>query len=71
MRNIITEVLGWYGVVAIVGAYALLSLGILSSNSLLFQELNLTGAIGIVIDALDDKNAQPTILNIIWLSLQL
>jgi hypothetical protein len=66
MRNIITETLGWYGVVAVVGAYALLSLGILSSTSLTFQILNLTGAIGIVVDAIDDKNTQPAVLNIIW-----
>lgn len=66
MREKITEALGWYGVVAVVGAYALLSLNILSSNSLLFQTLNLTGAIGIVIDAIEDKNAQPAVLNIIW-----
>jgi hypothetical protein len=26
----------------------------------------LTGAIGIVIDALDDKNYQPVVLNAIW-----
>jgi len=66
MREKITEALGWYGVVAVVGAYALLSLDILNSNSLLFQGLNLTGAIGIIIDALEDKNAQPVVLNIIW-----
>lgn len=66
MREKITEILGWYGVIAVVGAYALLSLEIVSSNSLLFQGLNLTGAIGIVIDALEDKNTQPAVLNIIW-----
>jgi hypothetical protein len=66
MRERITEALGWYGVVAVVGAYALLSLGILSSGSLTFQILNLTGAIGIVVDAIDDKNTQPAVLNIIW-----
>ena len=66
MRERITEILGWYGVVAVVGAYALLSLNILSSNSLIFQGLNLTGAIGIVIDAVEDKNTQPAVLNIIW-----
>jgi cephalosporin-C deacetylase-like acetyl esterase len=66
MKNKITEVLGWYGVAAIVGAYALLSLNFLNSDSLVFQGLNLTGAIGIVIDALDDKNTQPAVLNIIW-----
>ncbi|MEI8123886.1 MAG: transporter [bacterium] len=64
--NWVTEALGWYGVVAVVLAYALLSFKILSSDSLLFQGLNLTGSIGIVIDALDDKNTQPAVLNIIW-----
>jgi len=66
MKNRITEILGWYGVVAVVGAYALLSLDILSSTSFLFQGLNLTGAIGIIVDAIDDKNTQPAVLNIIW-----
>lgn len=71
MRNIITETFGWYGVVAIVGAYALLSFGIITSDSLLYQGLNLTGAIGIVVDALDDKNTQPAVLNIIWATIAL
>jgi len=66
MKNKITEVLGWYGVIAIIGAYALLSFNIITSSSLWYQVLNLTGAIGIVIDALDDKNTQPAVLNIIW-----
>jgi hypothetical protein len=66
MKNKITEFLGWYGVVAIVGAYALISLNIITSNSLWYQGLNLTGAVGIVVDALDDKNTQPAVLNIIW-----
>ncbi|MFA7252317.1 MAG: transporter [Candidatus Paceibacterota bacterium] len=66
MKNKITEVLGWYGVVAIVGAYALLSFNIIGSDSLWYQGLNLTGAIGVVVDALDDKNTQPAVLNIIW-----
>lgn len=66
MREKITETLGWYGVVAVVSAYALLSLDILSSKDLSFQILNLTGAIGIIIDALEDKNTQPAVLNIIW-----
>ncbi len=66
MKNKITEILGWYGVVAVIGAYALLSFNIVESNSLIFQILNLTGAVGIVVDALDDKNIQPAVLNIIW-----
>lgn len=62
----ITEACGWYGVVAIIAAYGLLSFGVLESHGLTYQLLNLTGGIGIVIDAIADKNTQPAVLNTIW-----
>jgi hypothetical protein len=62
----LAEMCGWYGVVALLGAYALLSFNILGSEDILFQILNTTGAIGIVIDALHQKNWQPAVLNIVW-----
>lgn len=71
MKNKITEFLGWYGVVAIVGAYALLSFGKIDSGSTIYQVLNLTGAIGVVIDAVDDRNIQPAVLNLIWAGIAL
>ena len=66
MLEFITEACSWYGVVAILGAYALLSFGILDSQHLTYQLLNLSGGIGIVIDAVADKNTQPAVLNTIW-----
>lgn len=66
MKNKITEVLGWYGITAIMIAYLLNSFEIMNNTSLWYQILNLTGAIGITADALDDKNTQPAVLNIIW-----
>ena len=66
MKNTLTEIAGWYGVVAIVSAYALSSLGFLAVQDTTYQVLNRTGAIGVVLDALDDKNYQPAVLNIIW-----
>ncbi|MEY4440499.1 MAG: echA1 protein [Candidatus Parcubacteria bacterium] len=61
-----TESLGWYGVIAILSAYGLVSFSILQPTSLIYQILNGTGALGIVIDSIPDKNYQPIILNIIW-----
>ena len=66
MKRQIAELLGWYGVIAILGAYASLNFGLLSVNNLLYQFLNLSGAIGIVIDALRQKNYQPAVLNVVW-----
>ena len=66
MKKYIEEVIGWYGTVAIVAAYAMSSFGILPSNSLIYQILNGTGALGIVYISLKKKAYQPGVLNIIW-----
>jgi len=52
--------------IAIVLAYALVSFSFLSVNSIWYQILNGTGAIGIVVVSLYKKAYQPGILNIIW-----
>ena len=66
MNSQVSEIVGWYGTVAIVGAYGLSSFNIISSQSFLYQLLNVTGAIGIAIISLRKKTYQPAVLNIIW-----
>lgn len=66
MKTKLIEAFGWYGVAAIVGAYALVSFEIVSINNFWYQFLNFTGAIGIIVDALNQRNWQPAVLNIIW-----
>lgn len=66
MKKNLIEILGWYGTIAIVLAYALVSFSVLSSDSIWFQLLNGTGAVGIVVISLSKKAYQPGILNIIW-----
>lgn len=66
MKAKLTEILGWYGTIAIIGAYALTSFNIVSPQSYLYQFLNITGAIGIVMVSLKRKAYQPAVLNIIW-----
>lgn len=65
MKKII-EILGWYGTVAIVLAYALVSFSIIASTGLAYQILNLTGALGIVADTFYKRDYQPGVLNVIW-----
>lgn len=60
------ELLGWYGVGAILLAYALVSFSVLSSTGIWYQVLNGTGALGIVLGSLDNKDYQPMVLNVIW-----
>lgn len=62
----VVNTLGWYGVLAILAAYALLSFKVIDADSLPYQLLNLTGAIGIMIVAATKKDTQPVVLNVVW-----
>lgn len=64
--NIWVGISGWYGVVAVVGAYALVSFGLLSAESVLYQALNITGSLGIVAVAVSKKDTQSAVLNVVW-----
>lgn len=66
MKKFLIEAIGWYGAVAIVGAYALNSFGILAATDIGYQALNATGALGIVIHSFSKKDYQPGVLNLIW-----
>jgi len=59
------EVIGWYGTVAILSAYGLISFHLIDPG-LIFQLLSFTGAIGIAIEAFN-KDAKPAgWLNVIY-----
>ncbi len=66
MKRLLAEIIGWYGVVAILLAYALVSFNIIASNDIIYQLLNFTGAFGIAVISLIKKAYQPAVLNITW-----
>ena len=65
-KNIVDEIIGWYGTVAIVLAYALVSNSLVSPTNYIYQLLNLTGAFGIIWISYKKKVYQSISLNIIW-----
>jgi len=71
MKSLIPNILGWYGAVAILIAFALISFNIINSNSLTYQLLNLTGSIGIVVNASRKKDFPVIGLNICWVLIAL
>lgn len=66
MKNKTISFVGWYGVLAILLAYGLVTFNIVEARSYIYQLLNLTGALGIVIEATTKKDIQPAVLNIVW-----
>ena len=65
-KIIATEWVGWYGITAILLAYALVSLQIILVESYGFQLLNLTGAIALIIISSARHIKQLMVLNSIW-----
>jgi hypothetical protein len=61
------ELVGWYGVIAILIAYIGNMLGWMDVQHWLYLVLNITGSIGILIDAAQQKNWQPVVLNLVWM----
>lgn len=60
------EIIGWAGAVMVLGAYALLSMKIISSNSYLYHVINVIGA-GMLAYYTYSKDAIPSaLLNITW-----
>jgi len=66
VKTILAEAVGWYGAVAIVAAYALVSFGVMTADSVGYQLLNFTGAIGVIVISLVKGAKQPAVLNIFW-----
>jgi hypothetical protein len=66
MKKTLIEILGWYGAIAILTAYALLSFRVFDASTLWYQVLNATGSLGILIEAWSKKDIQPATLNLVW-----
>jgi len=63
-KQIIDELIGWYGTIAIIGAFTFVSFEILAPTSLLFQCLNITGALGLAYISFRRNAYQPCIINL-------
>ncbi|MBL8749026.1 MAG: hypothetical protein JNK78_07695 [Planctomycetes bacterium] len=60
------EVAGWYGMLAILAAYALNSFEVLRNTDVSFQLLNLTGALGVAWVCFRRRTWQAFWLEAIW-----
>ncbi len=60
------EIVGWYGAAAILLAYTLVSFKVVHTDGYVYQLLNLTGAVGIVVISIIKRASQPAVLNILW-----
>lgn len=64
--NIIAEIAGWYGTFVILLSYALVSFSVIKAESVIYQFMNITGSIGLLMIACVKKVYQSVTINIIW-----
>ena len=57
---------GWYGMIAIMVAYLGVSTGWMQGKGLLFQLINLTGAMGLMTISWVKRVKQNVVLNLFW-----
>ena len=60
------DCLGWMGALAIITAYAILSLGLVATRSGWYQALNLFGATFVCAIAIKRRAYQPAVINFVW-----
>jgi hypothetical protein len=60
------DILGWIGAVEVLAAYLLVSLNKVGGKSVIFQLLNLTGAVFLIINTVALKAYPSAFVNIIW-----
>ncbi len=60
------EIFGWYGFITILTAYALTTFEVLPPSHLAIIALNGTGALGVAIEAYNEKAFPPAVLNTVW-----
>ncbi|MEO8514556.1 MAG: hypothetical protein ABI543_13425 [Ignavibacteria bacterium] len=66
-EKILIDITGWTGSICVVVAYGLLSSHKLTSNSRLYQALNIIGSICLIVNTLFYSAYPSTFVNIVWL----
>lgn len=67
--KIAVEIAGWIAAVLILSAYGLLSAGKLTGKSVIYQLMNIVGAIGFVINTGYNGAIPSAVLNVIWVGI--
>jgi hypothetical protein len=65
-HTLVIEIMGWYGMAAVLVAYGLVNLDILASHNVWCILLNLTGSIGLLLAAAIKRADQLVVLNVVW-----
>lgn len=69
--QLLIDVLGWIGSIEVIAAYGLNSYQKIKSDSVLFQVLNLTGGVFLIINTVYYGAYPSTFINVVWVLIAL
>lgn len=71
MKNKFTEIAGWIGTALVIAAYILVSFKVLPGDSVIYQLMNLLGAMGVLTVSLVRRVYQPAVIQVVWITVAL
>lgn len=71
MKSTLIHAAGWYGMLAILLAFILVSFELVGPTDLSYQLLNLTGGLGLAAETFTKKAFPATILNVVFAAVAL
>ncbi|MEL7147560.1 MAG: hypothetical protein AAFO69_14390 [Bacteroidota bacterium] len=63
------EIIGWTGSVEVILAYALVSYGKIKGDSPVYQWLNLTGGVFLIVHTIVHRAYPSTFINLVWVAI--
>jgi len=63
------EIIGWTGGLLVLGAYFLISLRYLQTNSIYYQLMNIVGALLLIINTIYLKAYPSAFVNVVWVGI--
>jgi hypothetical protein len=63
------DVIGWFGALLIIAAYALLSAGRLKAESIAYHLMNILGAVGFVVNSGWNGALPSAAMNVVWIGI--
>lgn len=67
--KLLVDILGWIGSIEVIAAYFLISSNRVQSSSVLFQILNLSGAILLIINTIYYGAYPSSLINVVWVGI--
>ncbi|OIO19715.1 MAG: hypothetical protein AUJ23_01555 [Candidatus Magasanikbacteria bacterium CG1_02_32_51] len=66
MKHLLHPIVGWYGAIVILLAFMFINFDIIAVDTILYQLMNITGALALIYYSASKKDYPTSVLNVFW-----